>query len=164
MASAPTTRTVYLPSDPDTVAAFRRTGTLDRAEGTGVDDAFARQRDLDLTSGDDEEEADFWALTDAAMRSLATRTEGGRFVVAARVRQDQIRQSADDGSGHVVVEGVSWSQVSALFVDEPEADRAVQAARAVQDDPQAFSDRAATLIAEHDLLWYAPEELDVLLG
>lgn len=164
MASARTTRTVYLPSAPGAAEEFHRSGRLDRAEGISVDVAYARRRDLDLAVPDDEEEADFWALTDAAARSLAGSSAGPRFVVAVRVRPDQLVADPEAGSGRVTVSGVDWAQVSALFVDEPAALPAVAAARAVRTEPAAFAEHIAALVAEHDLLWYAPDELDALLG
>ncbi|WOP17873.1 DUF6912 family protein [Raineyella sp. LH-20] len=164
MAKAPTTRTVYLPSGPGTTEEFRRSGRLDHAEGISVDVAYARRRDLDLAVSDDEEEADFWALTDAAMRSLADSLSGPRFVVAVRVRPDQLVADPEVGSGRVTVSDVAWSQVSALFVDEPAALPAVAAARAARTVPDTFAEHVAVLVAEHDLLWYAPDELDTLLG
>lgn len=164
MASASGTRTVYLPSEPAAAEAFRRASRLDRAEGVAVDPAYAAAHDLDLTVSDDEEEADFWALTDAAMLGLGLHRRGPRFVLAARVRPEQLAPAGEEGSGRVVASDLAWSQVSALFVDEPEALPAVQAARAALDDPELLAERAAVLVGEHDLLWYAPDELDALLG
>ncbi|QGF24408.1 DUF6912 family protein [Raineyella fluvialis] len=158
------TRTVYLPSAPGGAQEFRRSGRLEQAEGISVDVAYARARELDLDVPDDAEEADFWALTDAAMRSLAASPDGPRFVVAVRVRPDQIVSADEAGSGRVTVSGVEWSQVSALFVDEEAALPVVRAARAALADPEAFARESATLLDEHDLLWYAPDELDALLG
>ncbi|MPM16690.1 hypothetical protein SDC9_63071 [bioreactor metagenome] len=112
---------------------------------------------------DDEEEADYWALTDAGLAGLAA-AEGPRFVIAVRARPEQIVAAGPDGSGRVSVADVAWSQVSALFIDEAEALPAVAAARAALADPDAFAERTAALVTAHDLLWYAPEELDALLG
>ena len=163
MARPSTTRTVYLPCDPATAEALRRSGQLERAEGVSVDVAYATARDLDLTVGDDEEEAEFWALTDAAMLGLGRQGKGPRFVVAARVRPDQLETAGDDGSGRVTATALAWSQVSALFIDDADALPAVEAARAALDDPELLAERVARLVAEHDLLWYAPDELDGLL-
>ncbi len=164
MASARTTRIVYLPSDPASAQAFRRSGVLEQARGVAVDEAYARARDLDLTVGDDEEEADYWALADAALQSLVARTDGPRMVIAARVGPDQLRSYGPDGSGLVTAEEVAWSQVSALFIDDGEALESVHAARAAREDPERFGTLVEALVAEHDLLWYAPEELDQLVG
>lgn len=164
MASASGTRTVYLPADPGVAEDFRRTGRLERAEGVSVDTAYAAARDLDLDVGDDEEEADYWALTDAAMLGLGLHRLGPRFVLAARVRPDQLEPAGAEGSGRVTATGLAWSQVSALFVDEPEALPAVEAARAALDDPELLAEQVTRLVGEHDLLWYAPDELDDLLA
>ncbi|SDB85997.1 hypothetical protein GA0111570_105138 [Raineyella antarctica] len=164
MASAPALRTVFLASDPQTAEALRRTGGLQEAEGVTVDAAYAAARDLDLAVSDDEEEAEFWALTDAALMSLRRSALGPRFVVAARVRPDQLAQAGPEGSGRVTVSSLEWVQVSAIFVDEADALPAVESARAALDDPTLVEDRIALLVAEHDLLWYAPDELDGLLG
>lgn len=128
-----------------------------------VDPAYARDRELDLSVADDEEEAEFWALTDAAMMSLGLRADGPRFVLAARVRPDQLRPDGPEGSGRVVAEAVTWSQVTALFIDEDEAQPAIDRARAALGQPDRFAELVGSLVAEHDLLWYAPDELDGLL-
>ena len=163
MARPTPTRTVYVPCDPAAAEAFRRSGQLERAEGVSVDVAYAAARDLDLSVGDEEEEADFWALTDAAMLGLGRQGQGPRFVLAARVRPEQLEAAAAEGSGRVTATALAWSQVSALFIDDAEALSAVDAARAALDDPEQLAERVAQLVADHDLLWYAPDELDGLL-
>lgn len=163
MARASTTRTVYLPCDPATAEAFRRSGQLERAEGVSVDVAYGTARDLDLAVGDDEEEADYWALTDAAMLGLGRQGQGPRFVVAARVRPHQLETAGAEGSGRVTATALAWAQVSALFIDDADALPALEAARAALGDPELLAERVARLVVEHDLLWYAPDELDGLL-
>ena len=163
MAPAAPTRTVYLPSDPASSAQFREAGQLPPSPGISVDEAYAQARDLELALADDEEEADYWALVDASVQGLHRTAAGPRFVLAARVRPEQLVPDGPAGSGRVLACGVSWGQVSALFIDEHEALEAVRAAREAVGDPLLLEERVAGLLSEHELLWYAPEELDALL-
>jgi hypothetical protein len=110
----------------------------------------------------DEEEADRTALLLAGLSSLIS--YGRRLVVVIDAA------AVDDGDpfGGVTQRGVAWGGVSAIFADSPEAATAVSdAAEAVSGlelDVAWDVDAVHVLMAEHDLLWFGPEELDTLLG
>lgn len=89
----------------------------------------------------DPEEVEYAALNHAGEYAVGLRHR--RLVLAADVEPAQLVE-AGDGWGGVTVTGLHWSQVSALFADEPGAAK-------VPPDPD-----------DHDLLWFAPEELDQL--
>jgi hypothetical protein len=110
----------------------------------------------------DDEEADRTVLLLAGLKALMA--YGRRLAVVVE------SSAVDDGDplGEVTVPGVSWRDVSAIFADAPEA--AVAAAATVTavaglDLDEAWDTEAAhVLMAEHDLLWYGPEEVDGVLG
>jgi hypothetical protein len=113
-----------------------------------------------LTDADDEE-ADRTALLLAGLRSLMS--YGRRIAVVVEA------SPVDDGDplGEVTVPGVSWKDVSAFFADAGEAAPAAAAAsRAVAGlglEAAWDTDEAQALMAEYDLLWYGPEEVDALV-
>ncbi|HET7724218.1 MAG TPA: hypothetical protein VFK68_06240 [Propionibacteriaceae bacterium] len=110
----------------------------------------------------DEEEADRTALLLAGLSALLE--HGARLALVVE------EQAPDTGDpfGEVSLPQVRWSDVSAIFADGPEAQSAVSAAvRGVEGldlDAAWDTDEAQALMAEHDLLWYGPEEADALLG
>ena len=109
----------------------------------------------------DEEEADRTALLLAGLSSLTS--YGKRLAVVI----DALAVDHGDPLGEVTLRGVAWGEVSAIFADSPEAATAVSAAaEAVSglDLDVAWDVEAVhVLMAEHDLLWFGPEELDTLL-
>lgn len=111
------------------------------------------------------EEVEFVALGHAGVLALGLAPAGPRLVLAAEVADSQVdeRPGVD---GEVVVSGLIWSQVLALFADEPTvADLVARARSAAGTRPlaEALSDPAVTdLLAGTDLLWFAPDELDQL--
>jgi hypothetical protein len=114
------------------------------------------------------EEAEFVALNHAGALALFISAGGRRLLLAAEV---DLAQITDEGStlGEVTVSGLAWSQVGALFADEPEASAAVtKAVASVQDHGgRALAEalglaEVAELMENHDLLWFAPHELDQL--
>jgi hypothetical protein len=110
----------------------------------------------------DEEEADRTALLLAGLSSLIS--YGRRLAVVIDA------QAVDDGDplGEVTLRGAAWGEVSAIFADSPEAAPVVSdAAEAVSGldlDAAWDTDVVRALMAEHDLLWYGPNEVDTLLG
>jgi len=110
----------------------------------------------------DEEEADRTALLLAGLSSLISYGKRLALVIDAL--------AVDDGDplGEVTLRGVAWGEVSAIFADSPEAATAVSdAAKAVSGldlDASWDTDAVRALMAEHDLLWYGPDEVDTLLG
>lgn len=108
----------------------------------------------------DDEEAGFVALGYAGLAALLA-GPGLRTVLAVDV-------PAVDGAGSELCEagldGLSWSQVTAVFADEPAAAADLAAARdlvAGRALAEVADDEAVVeLVDRWDLLWYAPEELD----
>jgi hypothetical protein len=78
----------------------------------------------------------------------------------------QVAEAPGDFYGEVTVRGLRWDDVQALFSDEPAATGAVARAREVaagRPVPEALDQPPVQeLLDEHDLLWFAPEELDRL--
>lgn len=103
------------------------------------------------------------AAADESVRLLAADGSAPRrVVVAADVPDDSVQIPEVLGEEQLptaveVVSPVTWDQVVALHVDEPEAAEDVRAAAAGDDD-------ALERAAERDLLWYDVVELDTLRG
>ena len=82
------------------------------------------------------------------------------------------KQARSSSYGELHVRGLSWSQVRALFADEAEAAEAVLRARsALAEGGEAYTLAAALevaavgkLVDDYDLLWFAPEELDLVVS
>jgi len=112
------------------------------------------------------EDAEFAALSYAGVLALRSAADPLRLVLAVEPALGQL-SATDDPYGRTAVAALHWADVRALFVDEPAAADAVAAAR----DAAGSSDLAGALelpavqalLEKHDLLWYAPEELDQLL-
>ena len=115
----------------------------------------------------DVEEVEFAALSHAGVLALSAGADPLRMVLAADVSDQQV---TDLGSelGQVVLTGLRWDQVQALFADEPAAEPAVAKARAdvaeIGADGAVTAEAVAVLQSEFDLLWFAPEELDQLIS
>ena len=111
------------------------------------------------------EEAEYAALSYAGVLALVLKAGLPRLVAAADVQPSQL---TDLGGplGEVEVRGLTWDQVRAIFGDESAAAGATRLA----SDAVAGETLAAALEAievegvldGHDLLWFAPEELDQL--
>ena len=122
--------------------------------------------------GDDEELADV-ALRDAALASLrllsADDQESGlpprRAVVVAEVDGVTARPDLDDAvvrlPGPVTIE-----EVIAAYVDNADAESAVRAAIEAVDAADLGDEDSELIVGDaqdHDLAWYAPQELPFLL-
>lgn len=111
---------------------------------------------------EDDEEADRTALLLAGLTSLMSYGTRLVLVVEASVVVD------DDPLGEVTVPGIAWNAVSAFFADAPDARpaaaAAVSAVAGLDLDAAWDTDAAHTLMAEHDLLWYGPEEVEAFLA
>ena len=122
---------------------------------TGLCDTFSLPPTAD-------EEADRTALLMAGVSSLIS--YGSRLVLVVEATP------VDDegGLGECTLPGVQWRDVSAFFAESSEAQPAVAAAAAAVEglDLEAAWDAepVQTLMKEHDLLWYGPEEVGVLIG
>jgi hypothetical protein len=119
---------------------------------------------FEAAADDDEEPLEFAAQSRAADLSLAL-IVGDRpprravLAIEAAARRDI---GVDDLVGVVIADGFAWSDVRALFVDEDEADESVRSAlRALSvlpDDDQTVP-AAVEELDEHELAWFAPEEI-----
>lgn len=155
-------QTVFVPLDRDRVLAWRDRGDLAGADG------FAATPELMAALGHDEksrEDAEFAAQSYAAVQALL-RTEPvrRRWVVAVAVPAAACTPGQWPTYGSVRVAALDWPRVLALFVDQAAAEESVRETQrevADMDLPGAW-DHPGTeqLVADHDLLWYLPTELD----
>ncbi|PRX49066.1 hypothetical protein B0I33_10399 [Prauserella shujinwangii] len=165
---------VYLPATIGMLRQLVDEGEFRPRSGTGF--ALTPALRESYTSGSTEE-LEYAALLDAArasLRLLAVAQEPSaadskepprRVVVSADVDDVTLRPDLD--SAVVRLGGpVRLSDVAAVHVDAPEAEEAVRAATAVIDeadlgDPDA--EFALGEVEDHDLAWYAPQELPFFL-
>jgi uncharacterized protein DUF6912 len=121
--------------------------------------------------GDDDELADV-ALREAALASLRLLAGEGtstmpprRAVVEAEVADVTPRSDLDDAV--VRLSGpIAFSDVIAAYVDNADAEAAVVAAVEVVDDADLGDEDAEFVVGDaqdHDLAWYAAQELPFLL-
>jgi hypothetical protein len=121
--------------------------------------------------GDDEELADV-ALRDAALASLRLLAGEGtsalaprRAVVVAEVEDATARPDLDDAV--VRLSGpIAYDDVIAAYVDNADAEPAVLPAIEAVDAADLGDDDAEFIVGDaqdHDLAWYAPQELPFLL-
>jgi hypothetical protein len=159
---------VYLPATIGMLRQLVADGKLMPVSGT----AFALTPSLreSYTSGSTEE-LEYAALLDAArasLRLIATDADDEpprRVVVSADVEEVTPRPDLD----HAVVRlsgPVLLDDVAAVHVDTPEAEAPVLAAAEVVDAADLGDDDAEFTLGEaedHELAWYAPQELPFLL-
>ncbi|MER8070014.1 hypothetical protein ABTZ59_17155 [Streptomyces sp. NPDC094034] len=166
---------VYVPLTLPGLAEAHKTGEL----GPGPLTAYAVTPGLrEWYVSDDIEELEYAALNRAAaasLRLLAADPVAGRrrVVVAADVPDreavsDPDRGPDDAGLGEVrIADAIALSKAAAVHVDSDEADADVSAAAAAlgaadhgDDDAQFTVDGAE----DHELLWYAVQEIPNLVG
>jgi hypothetical protein len=160
---------VYIPT---TLAALQQL-VADRLLRVANGTAFAVTPTLReaYSEGDDDELAEV-ALRDAALASLrliATGPSGDlplrRAVVVADVGEAVPRPDLDDAV--VRLSGpVDLDAVVAVYVDNSDAEPAVRAAVDVVDEADLGDEDAELTVGDaqdHDLAWYAPQELPFLL-
>jgi hypothetical protein len=162
---------VYIPATLSMLRTLVKTGELAAVGGT----AFALTPALrESYAGGDAEELEYAATADAArasLRLLAVELEADpeaeprRAVVAADVDDVTLRPDLD----HAVVRlsgPVSMRQVAAVHVDTEAAEPSVRAAAAVMDEADLGDPDAEFTLGDaedHELAWYAPQELPFLL-
>lgn len=120
------------------------------------------------------DELEYAAMREAARASLRLvgselaedeKAEARRAVVSADVEDATLRPDLD----HAVVRlsgPVPWSRLAAVHVDTSEAEDAVRAASAVVDSADLGDEDAEITLGDaedHELAWYAPQELPFLL-
>lgn len=162
---------VYIPATVAMLRALSADGELAAVGNT----AFALTpalRESYATGGD--EELEYVAMLDAArasLRLLATELAADqgapmrRAVVSADVDDAELRPDLDFS---VVKLGgpVPMKVVAAVHLDTEEAEAAVRAASAVVDEADLGDPDAEFVLGDaedHDLAWYAPQELPFLL-
>ncbi|GAB3448237.1 hypothetical protein GCM10027570_21560 [Streptomonospora sediminis] len=154
---------VYLPSTFPGLAAALDTGAVGEPGGAPLT-AFAVTERLAGPEGGDDEELEYEALRGAAEASL--RLLGAdpgaprrRAVIAAEAPDKIVGPAPAGGADHpaaVTITGtVPLKRVAAVHVDDPAAEEAVAAAIAAEDPDRTD---------EHELLWYATQELPDILG
>ncbi len=162
---------VYLPATLAMLQQLVAEGSLWPVNGTGF--ALTPRLREAYAEGDDDELAEV-ALRDAALASLRLlagvaeapeQSPPRRAVLVAEVDDVTLRPDLDDA---VVRLGrpVVMDDVVAAFVDNADAEAAVTAAIAVVDDADLGDEDAELLVGDaqdHDLAWYATQELPFLL-
>ena len=153
------TTLVFVPLDRETAYALRSGPELGPRPGCAPTAELATGVGPDAVT----EEVVFAALSHAGVLALTSTTDPLRLVLAADVEAGQV-QEPGDGPGQVVVAGLQWQQVQSLFADEPDAAEAVARARAAAEGRTLIEamdrDEVTDLLDAHDLLWFAPEEVD----
>ncbi|MUL39974.1 hypothetical protein FZ103_02070 [Streptomonospora sp. PA3] len=153
---------IYLPSTFTDLAAVLDAGGISGPPLT----AFAVTDRLAGPEGaGDDEELEYEALRSAAAESLRLlhadpAAPRRRAVIAAEAPEAVVEPAADDDRPAAVTltGALPLKRVAALHVDAPEAEAAVTEAAA-----HPGSDPEAGPLADHELLWYATQELPYLL-
>jgi hypothetical protein len=162
---------VYIPATLAMLRTLVDNGALVPVSGT----AFALTPMLrESYATGDSEELEYAAMLDAArasLRLLSAELVGEpqaaprRVVVAADVEGVRLRPDLDDAV--VTLPGpVPMAAVAAVHVDLPEAEAAVRAAAAVVDAADLGDPDAEFVLGDaedHEMAWYAPQELPFLL-
>lgn len=157
---------VFLPLTRQEARSLQRDGRTTRElVAHAATPALLAAHDLDESTLED---AEYAALVYAGVASLAMTGTADelRLVVAAELPAGQLSADPDDPYGRVQVLDVRWTDVRALFSDEQAAGPQVALARAAaagRSVSQALTLPAVEAVTDdHDLLWFAPEELDRL--
>lgn len=150
---------VLVPVSRDQLSRLREAPLPGPVRGFAVTPAL---RDTFGLATSDDEEADRTALLLAGLSALLSYGRRLALVVEAQV------SDTDDPFGEVTLSDLQWGEVNAIFADDPAAQPSVAVAAAAVTglDLDAAWDtvEAQTLMSEHDLLWFGPEEADVVLG
>lgn len=162
---------VYVPATLSMLNTLVKTGELAAVGGT----AFALTPALrESYSSGDTEELEYAAMADAArasLRLLATEldvdpaTPPRRAVVAADVDDVTLRPDLDFAVVRLSAP-ITLRQVAAVHVDGEAAESAVRAAAAVIEEADLGDPDAEFTLGDaedHELAWYAPQELPFLL-
>lgn len=160
---------VYIPTTLALLQQFVADGSWHARSGT----AFAVTPTLreSYAEGDDEELAEV-ALREAALASLRLLTGDDpeahpprRAVLVADVEEATARPDLDDAVVRLAGP-VSMAQVVAVYVDNADAEAAVRRAIEVVDAADLGDEDAELTVGDaqdHDLAWYAAQELPFLL-
>lgn len=162
---------VYIPATLTMLQVLVDTGELAPVSGT----AFALTPMLrESYATGDAEELEYAAMIEAArasLRLLSAELDGDpelmarRVVVAADIDGVRLRPDLDDAA--VTLPGpVPVTAIAAVHVDLAEAQEAVRAAVAVVDAADLGDPDAEFTLGDaedHDMAWYAPQELSFLI-
>lgn len=166
---------VYIPTTLPGLAEAYKAGIV----GPGPLDAFAVTPGLrEWYVSDDLEELEYAALTRAAqasLRLLAVHPDvpRRRVVIAVDVADNVVRHDPDRGLdpaalGEVRLDReVPMGKAAAVHVDGPDAEQDVTAAAAALGAADAGDDDAQFTVdgaEDHELLWYATQEIPNLIG
>jgi hypothetical protein len=161
---------VYLPATIPLVAALREGDELGRPAGA-VHAVTPALREW-YTEGD-EEELEYVAFSRAAQEALRLlRADPGaprrRVVISADVPESAVMSASQDlGTSEVTLcAPVSRRAVASFHIDDREAESDVAAAASAVEEAAAGDPDAQFTVdsaEDHELLWYAPEEIDDLL-
>jgi Family of unknown function (DUF6912) len=155
------TQIIFVPMGRDDVVALRSGVGAKSYEGCAATPTLVASMEADTVM----EEVEYAALSNAGVLALVLKPHSPRLVVAAEVAEEQVTD-LHRPHGEIDVHELTWSQVRALFADEPAASETVvlaSHAAAGQSFAMALAaPEVAAVLDEYDLLWYAPEELDQL--
>jgi hypothetical protein len=117
----------------------------------------------------DEEAWEYAAMTAAAQEAIGLVTEDDppRRVVVAMDAESTLPVDGPEPSAVEVDEVVPLRKVAAVHVDSEDAEEAVAAAVAAWEQAQDGEEAAIARVdrcLDHELGWFAPQELDELLG
>jgi hypothetical protein len=164
---------VYLPLTVAGLGDLHRSGRLAAAAGPLRAHAVTAALRSSFGPGADDEELEYAALMAAAYDSLlaiaATSGEPRRVVVAADVDDAAASPdpaAADDPTAVVVAGEVGISQCRSVHVDDADAEGEIVLALAALPEAQAGDGRALATVSlvEHELMWFATQEIPDLLG
>ena len=157
---------IYVPTTVAGLAALHSTGRLAPAPLS----AHAVTPELRRSwSAADDEELEYAVLMAAAFDSLrliaATCGEPRRVVVVAEADDADVTASGDETAVSVRVE-VPISRCSAVHVDDADAEGEIVLALGRLPDAAAGDERALADVSlvEHELMWFATQEIPDLLG
>jgi hypothetical protein len=156
---------VFVPVTRGEATALREQGVLGPGlVGHAATPALMSSHDYDESTRED---AEYAALTYAGARAALTGEAGTlRLVLAVEVPPAVASVDPEDAYGRTEISALRWADVRALFADEPAAGAALALARRAADGLELGealdTPELAGLVDEHDLLWFAPEELDQL--
>lgn len=153
---------IFLPLRPIQLEQLIADGRLDDLAGHTATAVLRREHGL---GPDDDEDADYvaYGYAEGAAVALADRTGVGRTVIAVEIAAPSVTAVSQDVFGRASVAAVRWSEVTAVYLDEPDAVDPVSRVRAAtvgMDVETALADASMiSLLEDHDLLWHLPAEV-----
>jgi hypothetical protein len=155
---------VFIPVDHDRATAIRAAGRSD--DGFAAFAATGQMINAHDYRPDEREDADYAAQLYASVAGLPGSDDPFRLVIAADVPIGRVSDGRSDPDyGAILVSGLDWGDVTAVFVDEPAAATAVRSAReaiAAAGNPALEEilelPEVTGLTDDHELLWHTPDE------